>query len=98
MFHKNSVLVEGRVLVDEVLLVLRHIVKGMNRIGGAYGNAGAAIDAAFGIHIHLGSGFETGLILLGMDAVGRAYIDTEGILNARIGNYISHDESISRMK
>jgi len=91
-------LVEGGVLVDKVLLVLGYIVNGVNRIGGAHWNTGAAVDAALGIHIHLGSGFETGLILLGMDAVGRAYFDAEGVLDAGISNYISHDESISRMK
>jgi hypothetical protein len=91
-------LVEGRVLLDEIFLLLRHIVEGMNRIGRADRDTGAAVDAAFGVHIHLSGGFETRLVLLGMDAIGRANLDAEGVLDAGISDYIGHDESISRMK
>src|SRR6202035_5348 len=41
---------------------------------------------------------ETGFVLLGMDAIGRADLDAKGILDARISDYIGHDESISKRK
>jgi hypothetical protein len=90
--------VEGGVLFDELLLFLGHIVEGVNRIGCADRNAGATVDAAFGFHIHLSRGFELRLVLLGMDAIGGADLDAEGVLDAGISDYIGHDESISRMK
>jgi hypothetical protein len=64
----------------------------MDRVGGASGNACATINATLGIDIHLGRGFEAGLVLLGMDAIGRANLDAEGVFNARISNYVGHDE------
>jgi hypothetical protein len=67
----------------------------VDRIGRARRNASAAVNAALGIDIHLGRSFEAGLVLLGMNAIGGADLDTEGIFNAGISNYISHDESIS---
>jgi hypothetical protein len=91
-------LVKSRVLLDEVLLVVRQVVEGMNRIGCTGRNASAAVDAAFRIHIHLSCSFELGLILLGMNAVGGADFDAEGVLDAGISDYIGHDKSISRMK
>src|SRR6202007_326962 len=87
--------VKSCVFLDKFLLLFRHIFERMNRIGGAGGNACAAVDAAFGIDIHLGRGLEGRLVLLGGDAVGRANLNTEGVFNARVSNYISHDESVS---
>src|SRR5579872_3543230 len=49
----RSVLVEGGVLLDEFFLFFRHVVEGVNRIGGAGRNASATVDAALGIYIHL---------------------------------------------
>jgi len=86
------VLVVGCVLLDEFLLVLGHIVKGVDRIGGAGGNASATVNAALRVHIHLSRRLEAGLVLLGMDAIGRADLDAEGVLDARVSNHISHDE------
>src|SRR5271169_5389457 len=90
--------IEGRGLRDEILLIVRHVFEGVNRIGGASRNAGTAVDAALGIHIHLSRGFEAGLVLLGVDAVGGAELDTERVLDAGISDYIGHDESVSQMK
>jgi hypothetical protein len=90
------VLVIGRVFLDEVLFVLGDIVDGVNRIGGAGGNAGATVDAALGIDVHLSRSFELGLVLLGVNAIYGAGLDAEGILDAGISDYIGHDESISR--
>jgi hypothetical protein len=89
------VLEESCVLFDELLFVLRQIFQRMDRVRRTGGNAGAAIDASLGIDIHLSLAFETGLVGLGMDAVGGANLDAEGILNAGISNYIGHDESVS---
>ena len=47
---------------------------------------------------HLSRSFELGLVLLGMDAVGGADLEAQRIFHAVIGNYVGHDESISRMK
>jgi len=91
-------LVEVRVFLDEFFLILGQVFESMNRVGSACRNAGAAVDTAFGIYIHLSGSFEAGLVLLGMDAVGGADFDAEGVLDAGISNYIGHDESISRMK
>jgi hypothetical protein len=38
---------------------------------------------------------KAGSSLLGVDAVGRANLNTEGVFDARISDYISHDESVS---
>jgi hypothetical protein len=91
-------LVEGLVLLDEFLLVVRYIIKRMDRVGRTDRYAGAAVNAALGIDIHLSRGFEARLVLLGMNAIGGANVDTKRILNARISNYISHDEWISAME
>jgi hypothetical protein len=88
-------LVIGSVFLDEFLLVFRDIFQCMDRVGGASGNACATINATLGIDIHLGRGLEAGLVLLGMDAIGRANLNTEGVFNARISNYVGHDESVS---
>jgi hypothetical protein len=90
--------VKSLILLDEILLILGQVIESMNRVRSACRNTGAAVDATLGIYIHLSRSFEAGLVLLGMDAVGGADFDAEGVLNAGIGNYISHDESISRMK
>ena len=92
---RSLLLIKIGVFLDELLLLFRHIFERVNRVGGASGNACAAVNAAFGIDIHLGRGLEGGLVLLGMDAIGRANFNTEGVFNARIGNYIGHDESVS---
>jgi hypothetical protein len=89
------VLVESSVLLDEFLLVFGDIFESVNRVRRARRNTGAAIDAAFGINVHLRGGLELGLVLLGVDAIGRANLDTEGILDAVVSDYIGHDESIS---
>lgn len=89
---------EGGVLLDELFLLLGHIFEGVNRVGGAGRNTGAAVDAAFGIHIHLSGRLVAGLVLLGVDAIGGANLNAEGVLNAVISNDVGHDESISSMK
>jgi hypothetical protein len=94
----RSVFVKSRILLDELLFIFGQIVEGMDRIGPAGGDASAAVDASLGIDVHLSSGFKLGLVLLRVDAIGGADLDAKGILDAGISNYISHDESISRMK
>src|SRR5579885_1074531 len=91
----NLFLVILGVLLDEFLLIVRYVLERMNRIGRAGGHAGATIDAAFRIHVHLGGGLKAGFLGLGMDAIGGADFNTKGVLDAGIGNYIGHDESIS---
>lgn len=91
----GSVLEEGGVRLDEILLLFGHIFERMNRVGGADWDAGAAVNAAFGIHVHLSGGFEARLVGLGVNAIGGADLDTERIFDAGISNYVSHDESFS---
>ena len=43
-------------------------------------------------HIHLSRRLKAGLVLLGMDAIGRADLDAERILDARVRNHVGHDE------
>jgi hypothetical protein len=45
----------------------------------------------------LSGGFKAWRILLGMDAIGRANLDAEGVFDAIIGDYLGHGESVSRM-
>src|SRR5450755_327343 len=94
----RSMLAKGSIFLNEIFLVLRHIVDGMDRVGGASRNTGATVDTTLGIHLHLSGGFETGFVLLGLDAIGGADLDAKGILDAGISDYIGHDESISKRK
>jgi hypothetical protein len=96
--ESRLLLIEGSVLLDKVLLLFGYVLNGVNRVGGASGNAGAAVDAALRIDIHLSRGFELRFVLLGMDAIGGADLDAERIFNAGISNYIGHDESISTVE
>ena len=88
----KSVLIVGRVLLDEVLLILRHIVEGMDRIGGAGGNTSATINTALRVHIHLSRRFKAGLVLLGVYAIGGTDLDAERILDASVTKHAGHDE------
>jgi hypothetical protein len=83
------------VFLDEVPLIFWHIVQRVDCVGGTGWDASAAIDAALGINVHLGGSLEGGLVLLGMDAIRWANLNTEGIFDAGISNYISHDGSVS---
>lgn len=89
------VLEELRVFFDELLLILRNIFERVDRVGSARRNACPTVDASLGIYIHLTRGFEAGLIGLGMDAIGRANLNAEGVFDAGISYYVGHDESIS---
>jgi len=86
---------EGGVLLDEILLLFGHIFERVNRVGGADWDTGAAVNAAFGIHVHLSGGFEARLVGLGMNAIGRTDVDAERIFDAGVSNYIGHDEWFS---
>src|SRR5208282_4552382 len=70
------------------LLVSRVGVRGSDRI---IGSAGAAIDATFGVDIKLGCLLELGLVFLGMNAVGGTDFHAKFVLNAGVGDYISHE-------
>jgi len=87
--------VVGRVLLNKLFLVVWDVFECMNRVGGAGRDAGTAVDAAPRIDVHLGRGLEAGLVLLGMDAIGWANFNTEGVFDTGISNYISHDGSVS---
>ena len=83
---------EDRVGFDEILLVVRGRVGAViNRGDGARGNAGAAIDALFGVNEEHGRRFELRFILAGMDAVDGAHIHACAVLGADAG--VCDDES-----
>ena len=97
---RASVVLDGSVLevscvaFDELFLGLGNVFEGENRIRSAGRDAGAAVDTLHGIDKELSGRFETGLVLLGMDAVDRANIDAEGVLDAGIGDYIGHGKGL----
>jgi hypothetical protein len=80
------------VLGCEVLQFLGKVLGGVNRVGRADRHAGSAIDAAFRVDVELSRRFEPRLVFLRVNAVGGADIDTEKIFDARVRDYISHDE------
>jgi hypothetical protein len=65
----------------------------MKRIGGANRDASPAIDAALRIDVKLSGGLKFWFVLLGMNAVGRADVHAEKVLDAGVGNHVSHDEA-----
>src|ERR1035441_7731778 len=61
------------------------------RIGGGNRYASATIDAIVRFDVKLRCFGETGLILLGVDAVHRAGLHAQFILGTGIGNYVCHE-------
>ncbi len=72
----------GGVSLDECFLVVGDIFEGVNRIGTAGRYAGATVDAALGIDVHLSRSLEAGLVLLRVYTVGRADLDAERVFYA----------------
>jgi hypothetical protein len=70
------------VLLRKRCHILRHVCLGINRVGGANGDAGTAIDAVYRIDIKLLDFRELGFIIAGMNAVYRTNLDTFFILCA----------------
>lgn len=93
--QERLLLVEGSVPLDEFLLLFRHIFQSMNRVRGTGWNAGATVDTAIGIYVHLGRSLEGRLVLFGMDTIRGADVNTQRIFDAGISDYIGHDESVS---
>jgi hypothetical protein len=90
----RSVLEVSSVAFDELFLGFGYVFKGKNRVRGAGRDAGAAVDALRGIDKELLGRFETGLVLLGMNAIDRANIDAQGVLDAGIGDYVRHGKGL----
>src|SRR5208337_449641 len=83
--------VVGGILLDELSLVGRNFVVGEDRVGRTDRHARAAVDAAIGVNIQLGRGLELFLVLLGMDAVGRASFYAEFVLGTGVSDGVCHD-------
>jgi hypothetical protein len=81
----------GRVLFQKLFFVFREFLGYEDRIGSAYRNAGAAIDATIGVDINLCRRLKLGLVFFGMDAVGRADVHAKFVFDASVGDYIRHD-------
>lgn len=92
-YHSLSVV--SCVLLDEFLLLVRNVFERVNRVRRAGWDTGTTVDAALGIDVHLGGRLVAGLVLLGMDAVCWANLNTEGVFDAVISNYISHVDQFS---
>lgn len=93
-FLADLVRIERLVLIRERLQLLRQIFERHDRIRSAHRHAGAAVNTAFGIDIHLGCGLKLLLVLLRMNTVGGANVSTELVFNAGISNYISHGRNL----
>ena len=83
------VVVRG-VKIGEAGEFLGKFVEYENRISRANRDAGTAIDAVVRFDVKLWRFGETGLILLGVDAVHRAGLHAQFILGTGIGNYVCH--------
>jgi hypothetical protein len=80
----------GGVDFGELRLFGREFIQREHRIGWAHRHAGAAIDAIIRIHVELGRFRETGLILLGMNAVHRASLNAQFVFRTSVRNNVSH--------
>src|SRR5579862_3867446 len=80
-----------RILRNEFLLVLGHLIRNKNRIGGADRDAGAAVDTPVGIYVKLGRSLEAILIFLGMNAVCRTGLDAKFVFGASVGDDVCHE-------
>ena len=67
--------VESDVLVRERLQLFGQLIKRIYGVGSACWHAGTTIDAAIGVNVQQGGGFEGGFVFLGMNAIGRAGIN-----------------------
>ena len=93
---RNRIRIPGakdRVGFDEILLVRGGRVGAVvNRGHGTRWNAGAAIDALFGMNEEHGRRFELGFVFARMNAVDGAHIHTRAVLcaDAGVGDDKSH--------
>jgi len=87
---KASVGVERGVLLGKGLERVGQFVERMDRIRSARRHARTTIDAAVWIDKKLGGGFEAGFVFFGMNAVGRTGVHAEQVLDAGVGNHVSH--------
>src|SRR4029079_565159 len=92
---RSLLLIKRRVLLREVLPLVRHFVEREDGFHRARRHAGAAIDALVRLdEEHLG-GFEGRLVLARMNAVDRTHVDAGRVLRADAGfrDYVSHRSS-----
>src|SRR4029450_5946974 len=88
-----------RVPVGVDLRVLRPLLGQLflreDRLDRAYGDTSAAIDAGLGVDVQLVLALELRLVLLGVDAVHRAHLDTGRVLgvHARLCDDVGHEGS-----
>src|SRR5579884_15466 len=79
-----------RVDGDVILPFFGNVRIGVDRLNGACGNAGAAVDAHFGIDV------EHVVLILSVDAVDRTNVDARLVFgpDARFGDDVGHERSI----
>jgi hypothetical protein len=88
---QNRLGVVSGVLLDVLQFVGGDFVRDKNRVGRAYRDAGATIDAAIRVNVKLGCRFEGLVIFLGVNAIGWASFDAEFIFGTGIGDYVCHE-------
>jgi hypothetical protein len=81
-----------RIALGVFFPLFRQIVEGEDGRDGTYWNAGAAVDAFYGIDVEHFFGRELFGVFFGMNAVDRTGVNTGGIFgsNAGLGNYVGH--------
>jgi hypothetical protein len=80
-----------RVLLRECRHIFRHVSFGVDRIGGANRNAGAAIDAIYRVNVELLDFGELGFVATGMNAVNGTNLDALFVLCATFNNDERHE-------
>src|ERR1700751_1107938 len=85
--------IERGVFLGKSLELFRQLIDWVNRVRCANRHTSAAVDAADWVDVQLSGGFECGFVFLWMNAVGRAGINAEQILDALVGYHVSHEEA-----
>jgi hypothetical protein len=80
------------VLSFERLEFFGQLIDWMNRVGGAHGDTGAAVDASVRVDVELGRGFETRVVFFGMNAIRGTNVNAKEIFDTGVGNYIGHGQ------
>jgi hypothetical protein len=80
-----------RVHFNRAFVFFRHVIQREDGIGGAYRNAGAAINAVVRVDIELRGLFKAGLIFARMNAVNRANVNALFVFRTSLDNYVSHE-------
>jgi hypothetical protein len=88
---RARLLIVLRVLFREPREILRHFRLSENRVGLADRDAGATVNAIYGVDVELRGLRKLGFIFPRMNAINRANLNAFLILGATFNDYICHD-------